>query len=144
MTTEQTKPTTSFWILSIIALIWNITGIMSFAMNITISADALAALPDAEKALYESTPVWLKFVYGVAVFSGLLGCLLLLMRKSSAVRVFIVSFIAIVIQMLYSLFMTKSLEVYGAVSIIMPVIVISIGIFLIWYSKYAHAKGWLN
>lgn len=144
MNANQSKPATSFWIISAIALLWNLTGIMSFAMNINMSAEALAALPDAQRELYESTPIWLKFVFGVAVFSGVLGCILLLMRKSSAIRIFIVSLIAILIQMIYSLFMTKSVEVYGATSIIMPVIVLGIGIFLVWYSRNAHLKGWIN
>jgi len=143
-TTNQTKPDTSFWIISVIALLWNLTGIISFAMDITMSPEALAALPDAQRELYESTPSWLKFVYGVAVFSGLLGCILLLLRKSSAKRVFIVSLAAILIQMLYSLFMTNSVEAFGVASIIMPVIVIGIAIFLVWYSGHATAKGWIN
>ena len=144
MSANQTKPATSFWIISVIALLWNLTGIMSFTMDITMSAEALAALPDAQRELYESTPVWLKFVYGVAVFSGLLGSILLLMRKSSAKRVFMVSLIAILIQMLYSLFMTSSVEAFGAASIIMPIIVIGIGVFLVWYAGHAKTKGWLN
>ena len=143
MTANQSKPATSFWIISVIALLWNLTGIMSFTMDITMSAEALAVLPDAQRELYESTPAWLKFVYGVAVFSGLLGSILLLMRKSSAKRVFIVSLLAILIQMLYSLFMTNSVEAFGIASIIMPVIVISIGVFLVWYSGHATSKGWL-
>jgi len=144
MTANQTRPATSFWIISAIALLWNLTGIMSFAMNITMSSEALSALPDAQRELYENTPVWLKFVFGVAIFSGVLGCILLLMRKSSAIRIFIVSLIAILIQMLYSLFLTKSVEVYGATSIIMPVVVIGIGIFLVWYSRSAQSRGWIN
>ena len=144
MTANQTRPAISFWIISAIALLWNLTGIMSFAMNITMSSEALSALPDAQRELYENTPVWLKFVFGVAIFSGVLGCILLLMRKSSAIRIFIVSLIAILIQMLYSLFLTKSVEVYGATSIIMPVVVIGIGIFLVWYSRSAQSRGWIN
>jgi len=144
MSPDQTKPSTSFWVISILALVWNLTGIMSFIMNVSMSSEALAALTDAQRELYESTPVWLKFVFGVAVFSGVLGCILLLMRKASAIRVFVVSLIAILIQMLYSLFMTNSFEVYGPSSIVMPIVVIGIGIFLVWYSRLSFHKRWLK
>ena len=142
--TTATKPSTSFWIISILALLWNLVGIMSFAMNVMMSPEALEALPQAERELYESSPAWLNFVYGLAVFSGTLGSLLLLMKKASAYRVFLVSLLAILIQMLYSILFTKSLEVYGPAALVMPILVIVIAIYLLWYSKNAIKKGWFG
>jgi hypothetical protein len=143
MTTAAIKPPASFWIIAIIALLWNIIGIGSFVMNVMITPEMLEALPEAERELMLSTPVWLKFVYGVAVFSGLLGSILLLMKKASAYRVFLVSLVAILIQMLYSILFTASMEVYGITALIMPVVVIAIALFLLWYSRLAIKKGWL-
>ena len=142
--TPTTKPATSFWIIGIVALLWNIIGIMAFSMEVLMTPEALDALPAAERELYESSPLWLYFVYGVAVFGGTLGCVLLLMKKATANRVFVVSLIAILIQMLYSIFFTKSLDVYGLTALIMPVLVIAIAIFLVWYTKNAEAKGWIS
>jgi presenilin-like A22 family membrane protease len=142
--TTTTKPTTSFWIISILALLWNLTGIMSFAMNVMITPEALEALPQAERELYEHSPVWLNFVYGLAVFSGALGSILLIIKKASAYRLFLISLLTILIQMLYSIFFTKSMEVYGATALIMPILVIAIAIFLLWYSKSAIKKGWIQ
>ena len=76
-----TKPSTLFWIIAIIALLWNLSGVAAFAGDILMTEEALATLTEAQQELYKSTPVWLKFVYGVAVFSGTLGCILLLMKK---------------------------------------------------------------
>ncbi len=143
MTTTQTKLPVSFWIIGIVALLWNLGGIVSFSSDVFMSPEAMEKLTDAQRELYENTPVWLKFIYGVAVFSGTLGCILLLMRKASAIRVFIVSLVTILIQMLYSLFMTNAIEVYGAVGIVMPLLVIGIAIFLIWYSNKSKANGWI-
>ena len=139
-----TKPTTAFYIISIVALLWNLMGIFAFASDVLMTPEVLAELPDAERALYESSPAWLKFVYGVAVFGGLLGCILLLMKKASAIRIFIISLVAILIQMLYSMIFTKAIEVLGPTAVIMPLFVIGIAIFLVWYSKYAAKKGWIN
>jgi len=73
-----------------------------------------------------------------------LGCIALLIKKTLAIQLFIISLTAIVIQMSYSLFMTKAVEVYGIISAIMPIIVIGIGVFLIWYSRKAKTKGWIS
>jgi len=142
--TTQTKPTTSFWIISVVALLWNLSGVMNFFMEVFIAQEALAVLTDAQRELYESTPGWLKIFYGIAVIGGTLGCIALLIKKSLAIQLFIISLTAIVIQMSYSLFMTKAVEVYGIISAIMPIIVIGIGVFLIWYSRKAKTKGWIS
>lgn len=142
--TNSAKPAASFWIISIVALLWNLIGIMAFSMDIMMTPEALDALPAAERELYESSPIWLKFVYGVAVFGGTVGSILLLMKKFSAYRVFLVSLIAILIQMLYSILFTKSMEVYGPTALIMPVLVIAIAFFLLWYTKSCQTKGWIS
>lgn len=138
------KPTTAFWVITVIALLWNLSGLMAFFMDAFMSPEVLAALPDPQRELYESTPAWLKVVYGIAVFGGTIGCILLLLKKSLAIQLFIVSLVAIAIQMLYSLFLSKAVEVHGIASIIMPICVIAIGIFLVWYAKRAKTKGWVG
>ena len=142
--TTSAKPATSFWVISILALLWNLSGIMFFTMDVMMTPEALEALPEAQRELYESTPAWLKFFYGVAVFGGTLGCIFLLMKKAAAYRVFLISLIAVLIQMLYSIFFTKSMEVFGPTALIMPVLVIGIGIFLVWYSKHVTKKSWIS
>lgn len=138
-----TKPATSFWIIGSAALLWNLSGIMQFFMEVYITEEALAALPEVERVLFESTPIWLKDVYGIAVFSGAIGCVLLLMRKSLAIPAFAISLITVVIQMSYSFFMTEAIEVYGIIALMMPLVVIAICIFLIWYAKRAKSLGWI-
>ncbi|MCK5208512.1 MAG: hypothetical protein KAQ79_10840 [Cyclobacteriaceae bacterium] len=141
---DQTKPNTSFWIIGVLALLWNLSGMMTFFMEVFITPEALAALPEAERALYETSPAWMKVVFAIAVFGGTLGCIFLLIRKTLAIQLFIISLAAVLIQMLYYLTMTKAVEVYGLESFIMPLIVIAIAVFLVWYSKNTKAKGWFN
>ena len=144
MTASASKPTTGFWIISIVALLWNLSGLFAFFGDVFITQEALAALPDAQRELYESTPSWLKIFYGIAVFGGTLGCIALLIRKSFAISFFIISLLAILIQMGYSMLLTKAIEVNGIISIIMPIVVIGIAIFLLWYARHTKAKGWIS
>ena len=142
--TNQTKPDTSFWIIGVLALLWNLSGMMTFFMEVFITPEALAALSDAERALYETTPVWTKVVFAIAVFGGTLGCIFLLIKKTLAIQLFNISLLAVLIQMSYYLILTKSMEVYGSVVLIMPLLVTAIAVFLVWYSKKAMIKGWIS
>ncbi len=134
----------SFLVIGIVALLWNALGVFFYLMEVTRSPEALAQMAEAERALIESLPSWVTGAYATAVFLGLLGCAGLLLKKAWGVTLFMVSLVAIVVQMGYWLFMTNSPEVYGSEVFVMPVIVTAIGAFLVWYSRAAKAKGWLS
>lgn len=137
------KLPTTFWIISIVALLWNLLGLMSFFVQLMMTDEAIAALPEAEKALYEATPGWLNVIYGIAVVTGSLGSISLLIKKSWAIPLFLISLVAVLIQMSYSIFLTDAYSVYGWQSLMMPILVILISAFLWYYAKQCHAKGWL-
>ncbi len=134
----------SFWIISAVALVWNLLGVAAYVMQVTMTEDALMKLPDAERMLYENIPAWATGAFAVAVFGGVLGSLLLLLRKSWAVPVFTVSLAAILVQDYYWFFVARSTEVYGPGGLMMPAMVIVIAVLLVWYSRSASAKAWIS
>ena len=144
MSTSSTKPNTAFWIIGIVALLWNLMGVLAYIQQAYMTAEDLAALPADQQALYENVPAWVTAAFALAVFGGALGCILLLLRKKLATFVFIISFISILAQMTYNFFMSKAMEVYGPGGMIMPLMVVLIGGFLIWYSKKMERQGILT
>lgn len=144
MTESKIKPTSSFWIIGIIALIWNLMGVFAYLQQAYMTVEDVTALPLDEQALYDNIPAWVTAAFALAVFGGALGCILLLLRKKLATFVFIISFISILAQMTYNLLMSKAIEVYGPGGMIMPIMVIVIGAFLVWYSKKMQSNGILN
>ncbi|NOX94885.1 MAG: hypothetical protein GXP04_07240 [Alphaproteobacteria bacterium] len=133
-----------FWIIAGIALMWNLMGVASYFIQVTMSTEAITALPDVERALYDNTPVWATASFAIAVFSGVAGCILLLLRKRLAIFAFGLSLISITLQMSYWLLMTNSIEIYGPGGATMPILVIVVGGFLLWFSMSSKAKGWLR
>jgi len=144
MSDDEKKLTIWFWIIGIVCLIWNLMGVMAFVMQLTMSPETLAALPEAERTMYEATPVWVLIAFAVAVFSGTLGCIFLLMKKTLATIIFKISLVGILIQMYYNFFVSKAMDIYGPGGMIMPIMVLIVAIFLIWYSASAKTKGWIN
>jgi len=144
MTAETNKPATLFWVVSIIALIWNGMGVMAYLGQVTMTPEALQDLPEAERQLVASTPAWATGAFAIAVWGGLLGSFLLLIRKKPATLVFIISFIGIVVQMIHAFLMANSIEVYGPGGLIMPIMVLGFGAYLIYFSKQSVEKGWLS
>jgi len=145
MSEESTgKLPTSFYIISGAALVWNLIGVMNYVLQVTITQEALNALPEAKRLLLENAPVWATSAFAIAVNAGALGCLLLLLRQSWAYPVLIVSLAGIIVQMSHSFFIANAIEISALGDLILSATIVVIGIFLVWYAKGAKEKGWIN
>lgn len=144
--TTASKPNTGFWIIAVMALIWNLVGVFFWTAENFMMTDAiLNQLPEAEADLFRSKPSWGVIVYGIATIGGTLAAILMLAKKKLAVPLFFLSLLCILIQMIYGWVATNAIEVYGTgQGAIMPLVIIIIGIFLYYYNKGAAQKGWLR
>ena len=133
----------SFYIICGAALVWNLVGVMNYVVQVTMTQEALNALPEAERLLLESAPVWATSAFAIAVNAGALGCLLLLLRQTWAYPVLIVSLAGIIVQMSHSFLIANVIEIYGPGELILSATIIVIGFFLVWYAKGAKEKGWI-
>ncbi len=140
-----TKPPVWFWVVSVVALLWNLMGAMAYLSQAFITDEDKAMLPADKLELMENTPAWATAAFAIAVWAGVLGCIGLLVRKKWARPVLLVSLLGILVQMGYSFFMTNVAEVYGAVEgVVMPLLLIGIGIGLILFAKSSQNKGWIS
>ncbi len=144
MSDDSPKPPRSFLITSIVALIWNAIGIFTYLASVMLSDEALTAMPEAEQALYASTPAVVTAAYAIAVHGGTLASVGLLLKRAWAVPVFIVSLIGILVQMGHGIFLTDLVATMGMGAVVGPVIITLVAVYLVWYSKDAQAKGWLK
>ena len=140
----SSNPPRSFYVISGFALVWNLLGVGAYISQVTMTPEALAAIPEAQRAIIEGRPEWATAAFAIAVNGGALGCVLLLLRKALATPVLIASFVGVLVQMYQSVFMANSIEVYGPVGMIMPVSVLIIGAYLIWLSMDAKKKGFVS
>ena len=130
----------SFWAIGAVALLWNVMGAVNFFAQM--NPDALAAYRESERAIVEGRPAWATGAFAMAVFGGVLGCLLLLLRKSVAYYLFMASLLGVIVTMTHTLSVDVDFgpgEILGI--ILMPLVVAA---FLIWYSKWAESKGWVS
>jgi len=134
-----------FWVIAIFFLLWNLMGVISFFAHTFISEEALAKLPTNERELYGDYPIWSTIVFAVAVFGGLIGSFGLILKKKWSKIAFIISLCAIIPQMIHNVFFTKSIEVYGpGQASTMPIMVIVLGLFIVWFTNFGIKKNWLT
>ena len=142
---ENTLSPTPKWfsIVAILALVWNLFGVVAYIGRVTMGPEAFAALPEDQQAYLESTPAWATAAFAFAVWGGAIGALLLALKKAWAYPVLIVSLIGVLVQMVHSFFIANSMEVYGPGGVAMPIMVLAVGFYLVWLARSAKSKGWI-
>ena len=139
------RPPAWFWVVSALALVWNLIGLAMFYMQYTMTPEQAAQLPENQRMLLEAMPGWVWAVDAVAVIAGTLGSLLLLMRKRSAELVLWVSLVAVIVLFAYCLFPGRMLEVLGpAEALPMPLTVTVIAAFLVWFARKSINRAWIT
>ncbi len=128
----------SFWVIGAAGLIFNLMGCMNYISQM--NAENVASMPDLYRVIVENRPAWGTGAFAIAVFGGALGCLLLLLRKSVAVYVFVVALAGTVVAQLPFLGMAD----FPTAAWIGWLSQLVVGAFLIWYSKQTESKGWIS
>nr|WP_299000918.1 hypothetical protein [uncultured Allomuricauda sp.] len=142
--TYSTKPPIWFWVVSVIAFLWNAMGVFNYLNQAYNKEAMLEPLNQVQREAFESIPTWATAAFAIAVFSGILGSLGLLLRKKWAKPLFTLSLIAAVAQFISWLFISNATEAFGPSAYFMPIIVVIIGVYLILFSKKGIQKGWLG
>lgn len=142
--TEKLKLPMWFWVVSVVALLWNLMGVSAFLMQMLMTTEDMAALPEAQRMALEANPIWFTIAYGTSVIAGALGCVFMLLRNKLATPLFMISLLSILVQMVYSFFMSEHVVDYGPGEIIMPIMIIIVGILLTWFARGSQQKGWIT
>lgn len=139
----STAPRWLLWA-SIILLLWNLMGVGAFVSQWMMAADQLANLPPEQREMWVSMPVWAWAAYAVAVLTGTLGAVALLMRKKWAVTLFLISFFAVLVQFTYPFIIAGGLSTLGVAALLFPAFIILMAVVQWRFAVAGRANQWLS
>ncbi|MEL6686397.1 MAG: hypothetical protein AAFP97_02105 [Pseudomonadota bacterium] len=139
------KPNALFWILGVVFLLWNAFGCVIYIIDKAASDAQYAEMyGEAMLATRDVYPLWATAAYAIAVWGGLLAAIFLLLRKRHAAPLFVASLIGAVISFIPVFTESAFKEASGSTYWVMPIIVVLLGLFEVWWSRRARANGILN
>ncbi|PJJ97466.1 hypothetical protein CO641_10880 [Lysobacteraceae bacterium NML91-0213] len=127
-----------------LALLWNLVGVAAFVMQLSMPAEALAAMPPEQRAVYEATPSWIYLFYGTATIGGALGSLGLLLGRRWAAAVLLVALAALLLQVAASYAVTPAWSLNGAPGLVFPALLLAIAVALYLFARRMAARGVLR
>jgi hypothetical protein len=134
-------PPAWFRIVALLAVVWNLFGVVMYLKSVGIFGDPMAGLSEAEQAAAASIPGWITGAFAIGTFAGLAGSLGLTMRKRWAWPVLLVSLVALIVLEGWIVFLSGALEMFG---LAVPVSVTVIAVLLAWIAHHARQRGWLS
>lgn len=133
------------WAVGAVALAAHGLGCLDYTMT-QVQGDAwLAHMEPTETQLawFHAMPAWAEAAWALAVWGGLAGAILLLLRRRLAVYAFAVSFIGWAAGAVHAFALSNGMEVMGAWWP-MQVLHGAVGAFLVWYASAMGKRGVLR
>lgn len=134
------------WVVGVLSLLWNAFGAFDYFMTRTRGAawiDQMMPGVGGQKymAYIDGFPLWASIGWGLGVWFGLAGSVLLLMRSRHAVWTLAVSLIGAILGLGYQLMNPVDIaEMQAGFNKYVPILVILIAAFLAWYAWSQEKK----
>lgn len=133
------------WVVGILALLWNAMGAFDYLMTQTQNEGYMSNFTPEQLEFFYGFPTWLVAFWALAVWGGVLGAVLLLMRKKLAVGVFLVSFICMTVTAFRNYGFADGMEAMGGgFAMVMTILIFFFALALYFYAKAMRDRGVLT
>jgi hypothetical protein len=139
------------WVVGGLGTLWNAFGCYDYIMTRMRDTDYLAKMmpkvdPQATLAWVDGFPIWAQFGWGLGVWMGLLGCVMLLMRHRWSVPVLGLSLLGAILGLGYQAFAAPPLPGTegDTMMMVMPFVIIAVALGLFLYARAMARKGLLR
>lgn len=141
---QARKTPLHLWIVGILALLWSLMGAVDYLMTQTNNETYMGQFTPEQLEFFNSFPSWLVAFWALAVWGGVLGAVLLLLRKRHALPVYVIAFLCMVVTMIRDYGFAGAADIVGGAGIVFAVIVFVVMLGLILYTRHMIRKGVLT
>lgn len=142
---SQRKTPYHLWVVGIIAFLWSAMGAMDFVMTQTQNTEYMKQFTSEQLDFFYGFPLWVNIAWAVAVWGGVIGAILLLLKSRHAVIVFTASFAAMLITMFHNYVLSNGLEVVGdGFALAFTAVIVIAALLFMLYSRRLAKQGVLK
>ena len=131
-------------VVAVLALLWNLVGLFMFWQEMTLTPEAVAALPPAQQQIHAAMPQIAHVFFGIAVAAGVIGSVGLVLAKRWSVPLLLLSFLGIVAQMGTAFATTPVWPLMGMAGVLPPLFLILVCLLVWLFARMSARRGWLS
>jgi hypothetical protein len=140
--TNDMKRPWHLWLVGILGFLWSSGGAFDYLMTQTRNEGYMSSFTPEQLDFFFGFPTWVVAFWALAVWGGVLGTVLLLLRKRLAVGVLLVSFLSMVVTTIHNLFLSNGMEVMGdPFSMVFSALIFLFALGLFLYARAMKNKG---
>lgn len=132
------------WLFGALSLIWNAMGAFQWFQQVTGDPAYWDKLTLAQAVYLRAAPVWTDVAFGLAVWAGVLGALLLLLRRRLSFHAYVAALIGFIADSVYVHLLSNGREAMGTAGVLFGVIVFVICVVQVVYSRRSLGRGLLR
>ena len=129
------------WVVGILGFLWDSMGAFDYLMTQTQNESYMSEFTPEQLEFFYNFPTWVVAFWAIAVWGGVLGTLLLLLRKRFAVPVLLTSFLAMVVTAIHNFLLSNGLEIMGGVGALFSVLIFVFALGLWLYARAMAQRG---
>ena len=103
-----------------------------------------ASLPLDQRQLFMAEPWWMTGGYGLAVWPGLAGAVLLFLRRKLAEPLLLLSLLGTIIWFAGFLLVPALREGMSSDALLIPLIILALTWTIFWFARHSRMRGWLR
>jgi hypothetical protein len=136
------RPIAGWYIVAAIAsLLFMGLGCISFLMHVFANR---SGLPLDQQAALAAEPLWVTLAYAVAVWIGLAGAILLIVKRRAAEWALLISLIAVLVWLAGLILVAPLRESMSANDLLVALIVTALTWTIYWFARHSRQRKWLR
>ncbi len=126
------------WLVGILGTLWNLVGAFDYVSTQTHYESYMSQFTPEQLEFFYGFPSWVVAFWALAIWGGVLGTILLLLKKRLAAPVLLASFCSMIVTSIHNFALSNGIEVMGGVGLAFSglIFVFALGLWL-----YARAMA---
>lgn len=129
------------WVVGGLGFLWDCVGAFDYLMTQTQNESYMGQFTPEQLEFFYGFPAWVVAFWAVAVWGGLLGTVLILLRKRLAVPVLLVSLLAMVVTAVHNFLLSNGLEIMGGAGAAFTILIFLVAVGLWVYARAMTRRG---
>ena len=136
------RPLAGWYMFAAIAsLLFMVVACAGYLIDVTTDP---SALPLDQRTVVEARPIWSMAAYAIAVWVGLAGAVMLVLRRKLAQPLLLVSLIAAAVTFLPYAIVPDIRDNITTNDIAVAVVILAITWTIFWFARHSAQRGWLR